>query len=164
RVGSGDEGSLAHRGNVPSEISMYWWMACTQPEGPAPAPAPSPAPVSAPPPPTWRVDLHVDTLTELMDRSVHFDDPGLQSGIPAMKKGGTNVVVNVLWPPREGEHEAYTFSQLDRFEKELPLVSSEMALARTPEEADAIVASGKVASLLALEGAHGLEVTGVAGL
>jgi membrane dipeptidase len=144
---------------------MFWLIACAQTEAPAPAPeAPAPAPAPAPPPPAWSVDLHVDTLTELADRSVGFDDPGLQSGIPAMVQGGTNVVVNVLWPPREGEHEPYTFSQLDRFEKELAAVSSKMALARSPAEADEIVASGRIATLLALEGAHGIETSGVEAL
>jgi membrane dipeptidase len=108
--------------------------------------------------------MHVDTLTELADRQVGFDDPGLQSGIPAMVKGGTNVVVNVLWPPREGEHEPYTFSQLERFEKELAAVSPKMVLARSPAEADQIVASGWIATLLALEGAHGLETSGLEAL
>lgn len=141
---------------------MFLWLACTSaPEAPPP-PLPSPPPSPpATPPPAWIVDLHVDTLTELADRSVHFDDPDLQSGIPAMKRGGVNLVFNVIWPPRDGEHEAYTLSQLQRFEQELQLVQSDMALARNPTEADAIIASGKIATGLALEGAHGIEVTGI---
>jgi membrane dipeptidase len=109
------------------------------------------------------VDLHVDTLTELADRGVGFADPGLEAGIPALRDGGTNVVVNVLWPPRDADHEAYTLEQLGRFERELA-AAPDLALARSPAEADGIVASGRIATLLALEGAHGIEDNGVAGL
>lgn len=133
---------------------------------PSPAPAPAPAPAPDPEPPAWSVDLHVDTLTELGDRGVGFDDPGLEAGLPALTAGGTNVVVNVLWPPRVAapSHEAYTLAQLDTFEQRLAEVADRMVLVRDPAEADAAVASGRIATLLALEGAHGIAASGVDGL
>ncbi|MEQ1567551.1 MAG: membrane dipeptidase, partial [Myxococcota bacterium] len=103
-------------------------------------------------------------VTELGDRGVGFADPGLQSGVPAMEAGGTTVVVNVLWPPRDVDHEAFTTAQLDRFHAALAAVPDRMALARSPDEADAIVRSGRIASLLALEGAHGISGSGIEGL
>lgn len=140
---------------------MWLLLACSAPPEPIPTPVAPPPP---PPPPVWAADLHVDTLTELGDRGVGLDDPGLEAGVPALVAGGTNVIVNVLWPPREGDHEAFTWNQLDRFDTELARVSDRMALARTPDEADAIVSSGRIATLLALEGAHGIEVSGLDGL
>lgn len=147
------------------------WACAGQPDVAAPAPASAPAsvpeaPAPEAPAPSWSADLHVDTLTELADRGVHLDDPGLDAGVPRLEAGGTNVIVNVLWPPRDSDHEPFTFAALDRFEAELarPEVTQRIALARTPDEADAIVASGRIASLLALEGAHGIEVSGVDGL
>jgi membrane dipeptidase len=140
---------------------MFFLIACTSP---APIPPAPPPPQPPPPPPVWAADLHVDTVTELGDRQVGFDDPGLEAGLPALTAGGTNVVVNVLWPPRDSAHEPFTWSQLDRFDAELAKVSDRMALARTPAEADAIVASGRIATLLALEGAHGISQSGVDGL
>lgn len=143
---------------------LWTWLGCASPPSePAPAPV-APLPAREEPPPAWSADLHVDTLTELGDRGVGFDDPGLQSGLPAMTAGGTSVIVNVLWPPRDGDHDAVTLAALDRFEQQLAAVPDRMVLARTPDEADAAVRAGRVASLLALEGAHGIERSGIDGL
>ncbi|MEQ1507703.1 MAG: membrane dipeptidase, partial [Myxococcota bacterium] len=171
---------IHHRGDRSTFVAdavfcgaMWFLLASCSSSPPSDPPSPSeasagaasPAPAT-PPPPAWAADLHVDTLTELGDRDTTFADPALEAGIPALTAGGTTVIVNVLWPPRDGDHEPYTFAQLDRFEQQLRLapVAERMALARTPAEADAIVASGRIATLLALEGAHGIEVSGVEGL
>lgn len=140
---------------------MWFLLACSAPPEPLPTPI---APTPPPPAPVWAADLHVDTVTERGDRKVGFDDPGLQAGLPALAVGGTNVVVHVLWPPRDSDHEPFTWAQLDTFEAEIAKVGDRMALARTPDEADAIVSSGRIATLLNLEGAHGISVSGLDGL
>jgi membrane dipeptidase len=142
-------------------VSGLWtaWVACSAPPAP-----PADPPPPEPPPAAWRADLHVDTLTELADRSVGFDDPQLEAGLPALEAGQTNVIVEVLWPPREGDHEAYTSAMVERFERELAKVSGRMSLVRSPAEADQAIREGRTAALLALEGAHGIEVSGEEGL
>jgi membrane dipeptidase len=147
-------------------IAVLLGLACSRSSEPTPLPSPTPppAPAPAPAPPAWSADLHVDTLTELGDRGVGFDDPGLEAGLPALTAGGTNVVVNVIWPPRDADHEAYTRAQLDAFDVRMAEVADRMVLVRSPDEADDAVRSGRIASLLALEGAHGIAASGLEGL
>lgn len=139
-------------------------LSCTQTPVTPPAPTAAPAGAEPPAPPEWSALLHVDTLTELGDRGVGFDDPGLEAGLPALQAGGANVVVEVIWPPRDSDHEPFTFAELGQFERAIAGVSDRMVLARDPAQADAAIRGGKVAALLALEGAHGIEQDGVDGL
>jgi len=106
--------------------------------------------------PELQVDLHLDTPTQMLSRRLHLDvNTGLEAGLPQLKLGGSNVVVQVLWPPRKSDHKPRAFALLDVVEKEVAR-SEDLVLTLEPDVARSTVAAGKVAVLLSMEGAHGL--------
>lgn len=119
--------------------------------------------VAAPPPNSkvgLHVDLHVDTPTQMVRRGVGLDDPALESGLDDMKAGGTNVVVEVLWPPKDPATPAAWTAQVERLfakveaeDKRLP----DVEIARSPDDAQRITGEGHVAMLVSIEGAHGID-------
>jgi len=105
-----------------------------------------------------QVDLHLDTPTQMLSKGLHLDsNTGLEAGLPQLRAGGSNVVVQVLWPPRKSEHKKRAFDLLSVVEKEVER-SGDFVLATEPTQARSIVESGKIAILLSMEGAHGLGV------
>ncbi len=105
---------------------------------------------------TPQVDLHLDTPTQLHRKGLPIDAPeGLEAGLPQLRAGGTNVAVEVLWPPRDTEWLAHAELLLGLVEAEIARLD-ELSLARTPAEARAAAEAGGVAIVIALEGAHGL--------
>lgn len=154
-------------------------LACagTDPAAPSPVPSPSPpAPAAAvaappaaiePPPPAGpdpHVDLHVDTPTQMVRRKVGIEDPELESGLDDMVEGGTNVVVEVLWPPRSPQPTwpamvEELFAKVEEQDARLP----DVEVARTPSEVRRVLAEHHVAMLVSIEGAHGLDDGGPVG-
>ncbi|MFN7145101.1 MAG: membrane dipeptidase, partial [Myxococcota bacterium] len=110
-----------------------------------------------------QADLHLDTPTQLYRKKVGLDAKGLEAGIDQLRAGGTNLAVMVLWPPRDAKWEAHTETLLGILEKEDARLDA-VTLARTPAEARGVAAAGGVATVYALEGAHGIDTTGVEGL
>lgn len=110
-----------------------------------------------------QADLHLDTPTQLYRKKVGLDGQGLEAGIDQLRAGGTNLAVMVLWPPRDAKWEAHTEALLGLLETEDARLDG-VTLARTPAEARAVAAAGGVATIYALEGAHGIDTTGVEGL
>jgi membrane dipeptidase len=103
-----------------------------------------------------QADLHVDTPTQLHRKGLGLDAPeGLEAGLAQLQAGGTNLAVEVLWPPRNADWRAHTFQLLDRLEAEDARLDA-IELARSPAQAQAIADSGRVAYIVSLEGAHGL--------
>ena len=105
--------------------------------------------------PPVAADLHLDTLTQLYTRNIGLDAAGLQAGLKQLQEGGTNVAVYALWPPRDSDGPARALALLDRFEAEDKRLDG-MGLARSPDEARALIASGRIAAVISMEGAHGL--------
>lgn len=110
-----------------------------------------------------QADLHLDTPTQLFRKKVGLDAAGLEAGIPQLRSGGTNLAVMVLWPPRDARWEAHVESLLSILEQEDARLDT-VTLARSPEDARAIAARGGVAMIYSLEGAHGIDTTGLDGL
>lgn len=107
--------------------------------------------------PIMQVDLHLDTPSQLV-LGGHALDAGapLQAGLPRLREGGTNLAVMVLWPGKPGvDHRGRMFALLDRMEAEIARLDG-VVLVRTPAEARAAAAAGRVGIVFALEGAHGL--------
>lgn len=144
------------------------------PPSPSPAPPPaSPAPAEAtaalPPPapapgPDPHVDLHVDTPTQMVRRKVGIDAPELESGLDDMMEGGTNVVVEVLWPPRSPNPPwpavvEELFAKVEEQDARLP----EVEIVRSPSDARRVIAEHHVAMLVSIEGAHGIDDGGAVG-
>jgi membrane dipeptidase len=106
--------------------------------------------------PEYRVDLHLDTPTQMLTKGLHFDAAqGLEASKAKLKAAGTNVVVQVLWPPRKSDHRARAFALLEVVEREVAR-DSDLVIAAEPAQAKAAVAAGQIAVLLSMEGAHGL--------
>lgn len=110
-----------------------------------------------------QADLHLDTPTQMLRRGAGLDASGLESGLAPMRAGGTNLAVEVLWPPRQGDWAAQVdrlFTTVEAEDRRL----DEVALVRSPAQARQEIAAGRIALLVSLEGAHGIDATGIAGL
>lgn len=106
--------------------------------------------------PEIQVDLHLDSPTQMFTKGLHLDAAtGLEAGLPQLKAGGSNVVVEVLWPPRKTDHRKRAFDLLALMEREIAR-SADVELALEPADARRIAGDGRVAVLLSMEGAHGL--------
>ncbi len=110
-----------------------------------------------------QADLHLDTPTQLVNRNVGLDGAGLEGGLGPLVTGGTNVAVMVIWPPRTGDWTARVEQMFSKIEAEDKRLDS-VVLARSPAEALAAAEAGMVAMVVALEGAHGIDRTGIPGL
>lgn len=110
-----------------------------------------------------QADLHLDTPTQLFRQGVGMDAANLEAGLPQLRAGGTNLAVEVLWPPRDTAWEPHVEKLLSRMEAEDKRLDA-IALARSPAEARRIAGEGRIAVTYLLEGAHGVDVSGVEGL
>ncbi len=105
-----------------------------------------------------QADLHNDTPTQLLRNHLGFDAPaGLEAGLAMLQAGGTNVAVEVLWPPRTAKDPAAHVEALLTLIEENDRRLDAVAIARTPAEARSLADAGRVALVLALEGAQGLD-------
>ncbi len=103
-----------------------------------------------------QADLHLDTPTQLHRKEVGIDAPGLEAGLRQLQAGGTNLAVEVLWPPRRADHVAHTLALLDRLESAID--SQDMLqIVRSPTEARTTGEAGRIGVLVSLEGTHGLK-------
>ena len=85
--------------------------------------------------PEYRVDLHLDTPTQMLTKGLHFDAAqGLEASKAKLKAAGTNVVVQVLWPPRKSDHRARAFALLEVVEGEVAR-DSDLVIAAEPAQA-----------------------------
>ncbi len=112
-----------------------------------------------------QADLHLDTPTQVVRKQVGLGDDVLEASLGRMRAGGTNLATMVLWPPQKvaGGWEAHVERLLAAMETQ-DAALAEVELVRSPEQARASIAAGRVAMLYALEGAHGIDKLGVEGL
>jgi membrane dipeptidase len=110
-----------------------------------------------------QADLHLDTPTQLHRRKVGLDATGLEAGLAQLRAGGTNLAVMALWPPRTTDGEAHVDALLTRMEAEDARLD-DVVLVRSPAEARAAAAAGRVGIVYALEGGHGIDRSGIIGL
>jgi membrane dipeptidase len=103
-----------------------------------------------------QADLHLDTPTQFHRKGLAFDAPeGLEGGLKQLKAGGTNLAIEVLWPPRDVDPRAHIYGLLERLQVEEERLE-EIVLVKTPHRAKREIEAGHIAILIALEGAHGL--------
>ena len=106
--------------------------------------------------PDVQVDLHLDTPTQMLTKGIGLDaKSGLEASKSLLQAAGTNVVVQVLWPPRKTDHKARSLALMGVVEKEVQRDES-LVLALEPEDAERAVREGKIAVVVSMEGAHGL--------
>jgi membrane dipeptidase len=108
-------------------------------------------------------DLHLDTPTQMVRQGVGLEAPTLEASLPRLRAGGTNLVVEALWPPREGDWAAKVEALLRKVEAEDQRLE-DIRVVRSPAEAWAAADQGVIGVVLALEGAHGIEREGLDGL
>lgn len=103
-----------------------------------------------------QADLHLDTPTQFHRKGLAFDAPeGLEGGLAQLKEGGTNLAIEVLWPPRSGDPRAHVYGLMERLQSEDERLD-DVVLVKTPRRATREIESGRISLLIALEGAHGL--------
>ncbi|MBM4390497.1 MAG: membrane dipeptidase [Deltaproteobacteria bacterium] len=110
-----------------------------------------------------QADLHLDTPTQLYRRKALLDGEGMEAALPQLREGGTNLAVEVLWPPRDADWEAHASKLFDIIEAEDRRLDA-VSLARSPAEARSAIETGGVALVVSMEGAHGIDRSGVEGL
>jgi membrane dipeptidase len=113
--------------------------------------------------PQLLIDLHTDALYEYVcgrkDITQRSDKGHLD--FPRMKEGGVNGQVFAVWvSPTElkpGEYRDFVFKGADAFDQVCARCVDTVAPVRTPDEFRQVVASGRIAAILGVEGGHALE-------
>ena len=107
-----------------------------------------------------QADLHLDTPTQFHRKNLKLTAPeGLEGGLEQLKKGKTNLAVEVLWPPRGVDPRAHVYGLLERLELEVNR-TKEVVMVTTPQRAKREIEANRIAVLVAIEGAHGLGKQG----
>lgn len=117
------------------------------------------------------VDGHNDLPWELRDTGVAPESPALatdtialphalQTDLPRLKRGGVGGQFWSVWIPADvtGPRAVeMTLEQIDRVHRLVAAHPNRMALARTAADIERIAASGRVASLIGVEGGHQID-------
>jgi membrane dipeptidase len=130
----------------------------------APASSPSSAPVAAPgsapvaaAAPTLLVDMHLDTVTEMSERNITWDDRRLEASLPALLQAGVNVVVQAAWIPRgDPDPRGTGIGKIRRIRNMVRQSKGRAALVTGPAQLERVVAEGRIAVVIALEGGTAL--------
>lgn len=155
-------------------LAVLGLVACSGavPEPPqAPAPPPSPAvevapaaPASAPDPRPIpdttgpiTVDLHVDTITMMINQGVPWTSSKLEASLPALQAGGVNVVVQAAWIERGVEDpRGMALGKIRRIRSMVEQSHGAAAIVTGPEQLERVTAEGRIAVILAVEGGTAL--------
>lgn len=114
------------------------------------------------------VDAHCDTILRALyeDKNLGELNPGWHTDLPKMRTGGVNVQVFAIFPgtgapdfrpEKPGRALGKTIQGIDRFYRELERNSHLIAPAISVEDIENVVAGGKVAAILSVEGGEALE-------
>lgn len=114
--------------------------------------------------PAVRADLHVDTVTAMMDRNIAWNDASLEASLPALEEAGVNVVVQAAWIPRGAKDpRGAALGKLHRIRNMVLRSGGKAAIVTGPEQMEQVLRDGRIAVILALEGGTALTA-GVATL
>lgn len=136
-------------------------LACSSPEqapGPTVAPTATPAPEPTPAPlPPLRADLHVDTITEMMERNIPWTHGSLEAGLDDLQAAGVNVIVEAVWIPRaDPDPRGTAVGKLRRLRSAVQSSRGAAAIVTGPDQLERVVREGRIAVVLALEGGTAL--------
>jgi membrane dipeptidase len=135
---------------------------CGAPAGPATDPSPTPSPVPSPSPtpvplPPVVADLHVDTVTAMLESGVGWSSSSLEASLEKMLAGGVNVVVEALWVERGvPDPRGRAIEKLRRVRNAVLQSQRRAAIVSSPEQLEAVLREGRLAVVLALEGGTAL--------
>ncbi|MCO4772461.1 MAG: membrane dipeptidase [Deltaproteobacteria bacterium] len=118
---------------------------------------PAPEPLPLPPVPDLVVDLHVDTITQIIDKQLTWDSSLLEASLPSIEVGGVNVVVQAAWIPRGAKDpRGVALRKVNGILNMVRRSRGKAALVRGPGQLEAVLRSGRTAVLIALEGGTAL--------
>ncbi len=109
------------------------------------------------------VDGHNDVIYEsiIKGRDIGKRLSKGQTDIPRLKEGGVDVQVFAVWSDDkkfpDGKAYKHANAQIDALEKAIKNNAHEIALAKNSEEIQQIVASGKIAAVIGVEGGNMIE-------
>lgn len=137
--------------------------ACAAAPDAAPPPEPAtepPTPVEPPTPtlPDPVVDLHLDTVTQLIEQKVTWDSSKLEAALPSLQAGGVNVVVQACWIPRGAKNPlGIAKRKINAIRNMVQASDGKAAVVRGPGQLEAVLRDGRMAVIIALEGGTALE-------
>lgn len=106
------------------------------------------------------IDLHSDILTDVIWRRSRGEHRVIEERhLPVLRKAGINALGLTIWIELDQTHRAAdrTREVMATLEAELIESAGELALVRTPAEAEAAMKAGKLAILLTIEGMAALD-------
>jgi membrane dipeptidase len=110
-------------------------------------------------------DLHADTL-QFLERGDSLAASGGAIDLPRLRAGGVDLLFFSVWvdeifaPQRPGEPDrsfARAIALLDAFDRAMAAHPADIAPVRSAAEARAVIASGRIAAALGVEGGHAIE-------
>lgn len=118
------------------------------------------SPLNSPSP--YLLDCHVDTLLRVLDEGADLDQ-GIPEGhvdLDRLEAGGVRILFFSLWPsldylPDQSFERAMALGEA--LLAQIELHPQRMGLARTMQEARDLVAEGKLAAMMGVEGGHAIE-------
>jgi len=103
-------------------------------------------------------DLHVDTVTAMIDREIGWGHASLEASLPALADAGVNVVVQAAWVPRGASNpRGAALGKIHRIRNMVLRSGHRAALVTGPEQLEQVLRDGRMAVILALEGGTALE-------
>ncbi len=140
---------------LPVLLGALLLLCCSAPTAPEPTPTPAtptPEPTPAPLPPL-RADLHVDTITEMVERQIPWDHPSLEAGLDDLEAAGVNAIVEAVWIPRaDPDPRGTAVGKLRRLRSAVQASHGAAAIVTGPDQLERVVREGRIAVVLALEG------------
>ncbi len=114
-------------------------------------------PVARGPLPALRADLHVDTVTAMMERNITWSDASLEASLPALEEAGINVIVEAAWIPRgSADPRGAALGKIHRIRNMVLRSGGRAALVTGPEQMEQVLRDGRIAVVIALEGGTAL--------
>lgn len=110
-------------------------------------------------------DLHADTL-QYLERGDSFESARGAIDLPRLRQGGVDLLFFSVWvdevftPQRPGDPDrsfARATALLDAFDRTMQAHAGAIAPVRSAAEARAVIASGRIAAALGVEGGHAIE-------
>jgi membrane dipeptidase len=103
------------------------------------------------------VDLHVDTITAMVENQWAWGDERLEASLPELVEAGVDVIVEAVWIPRNAEDpRAIALDRIGRIRRMVQTSRGRAALVTGPAQLEAAVREGRLAVVIALEGGTAL--------
>ncbi len=103
------------------------------------------------------VDLHLDTITQIIDKQVTWESSLLEAALPSLEVGGVNVAVQAAWIPRGAKDpRGVALRKINGILNMARRSRGKAAIVRGPGQLEAVLRSGRMGIVIALEGGTAL--------